>query len=73
MFCCEHLRLPEVAVQVWRGRFLHGCKIIVVRFMFKAVFVRCGLAVAVAVVLSLLSVYVQRKPVVDFDVVVVLM
>ena len=42
--------------------------------MFKAVFVRCGLAVVVVVVvLSLLSVYVQRKPVVDFDVAVVLM
>ena len=41
--------------------------------MFKAVFVRCGLAVAVAVVMSLLSVYVQRKPVVDFAVAVVLM
>ena len=43
------------------------------RFLFKAVFVRCGLAVAVDVVLSLLSVYVQRKPVVDFVGVVVLM
>ena len=41
--------------------------------MFKAVFVRCGLAVVVAAVMSLLSVYVQRKPVVDFAVVVVLM
>ena len=41
--------------------------------MFKAVFVRCGLAVAVVVALSLLSVYVQRKPVVDFAVAAVLM
>ena len=41
--------------------------------MFKAVFVRCGLVVAVVAVLPLLSVYVQRKPVVDFAVAVVLM